>query len=49
MPPSYEPDPMAKQETLEFVRAYYKIEDANVRKRLRELTQAIGAGASRSD
>ncbi len=47
--PSYEPDPMAKQETLEFVRAYYKIEDANVRKRLRELTQAIGAGASRSD
>jgi hypothetical protein len=40
---------MAKQETLEFVRAYCKIEDANVRKLLRELTQAISAGASRSD
>ena len=48
-PPIYEPDPMAKRKTLELVRAYYKIEDANVRKRLRELTQAIGAGASRSD
>ncbi len=40
-PPSYEPDPMAKRETLELVRAYYKIEDANVRKRLRELTKAL--------
>ncbi len=42
-PPSYEPDPMAKRETLELVRAYYKIEDADVRKRLRELTNALGA------
>ncbi len=48
-PPSYEPDPMAKLETLEFVRAYYKIKDTNVRKRLCELTKAIGAAASRSD
>ena len=30
--PGYAPDPMAKRETLEFVRAYYKIEDADVRK-----------------
>ncbi len=45
-PPSHEPDPMAKRETLELVRAYYKIEDANVRKRLRELTKALGAAAS---
>ena len=48
-PPSYEPDPMATRETLELVRAYYKIEDANVRNRLRELTKALGAAASRSD
>ncbi len=48
-PPSYEPDPMATRETMEFVRAYYKIKDAEVRTRLRELTKAIGAGASRSD
>ncbi len=46
-PPSYEPDPMHKQETLELVRAYYKIEDTNVRDRLRELTKAIGTGASK--
>ena len=43
-PPSYEPDPMAKRETLELVRAYYKIEDADVRKRLREL---MGAAVSK--
>ncbi len=48
-PPSYEPNPMHKRETLELVRAYYKIKDANVRNRLRELTKAIGAAASRSD
>ncbi len=43
-PPSYEPDPMASRETMELVRAYYKIEDADVRNRLRELTKALGAG-----
>ncbi len=46
--PSYEPDPMAKRETLELVRAYYKIENTNVRKRLYKLTKALGAAASRS-
>ncbi len=45
-PPSYKPDPMAKRETLELVRAYYKIKDANVRKRLRELTKTLGAAAN---
>ncbi len=48
-PPSYEPDPMAKRETLEFVRAYYKISDPEIRKRLRKLTKALGAAASESD
>ncbi len=42
-PPGYEPDPMARQETLELVRAYYTIEEENVRKRLRELTKTLGA------
>ena len=48
-PPSYEPDPMHRRETLELVRAYYKIKDTNVRNRLRELTKAIGTAASRDD
>ena len=42
-PPSYEPNPMAKRETLELVRAYYKITDPRVRNRLYELTKAVGA------
>jgi hypothetical protein len=32
---------MMKRETLELVRAYYRIPDANVRKRLFELTKAL--------
>ncbi len=46
-PPSYEPDPVATRETLELVRAYYKIEDTNVRNRLRELANALGVAASK--
>ncbi len=46
-PPSYKPDPMAKRETLELVRAYYKITDPEIRKRLFELTKALGAAASK--
>lgn len=42
-PPSYEPNPMAEWETLEFVRAYYKISNPQVRKRLFEVVKAIGA------
>ncbi len=42
-PPSYEPDPMTKRETLELVRAYYKISNPQVRKRLFEMVKAIGA------
>ncbi len=41
--PSYAPDPMAKRETLEIVRAYYKIEDADVRQRVNQLIKAMGA------
>ncbi|WP_448205291.1 helix-turn-helix domain-containing protein [Azospirillum sp. sgz302134] len=44
----YEPDPMAKRETLELVRAYYRINDPSVRKRLFELTKAV-ANAGMAD
>ncbi len=47
-PPSYEPDPMAKRETLELVRAYYKISDPRVRNRLYEMVKALGAATSSS-
>ena len=42
-PPSYEPNPMVKRETLELVRAYYKIEDADVRKLVYQLITSVGA------
>ncbi len=45
---NYELDPMAKRETLELVRAYYKISDPQVRKRLFEMTKALGAAGSRA-
>ena len=46
---SYEPSPMAKRETLELVRAYYKISDPQVRKQLCAMTKALGAAASGDD
>ena len=48
-PPSYKLDLMATRETLEFVRAYFKIRDSQIRKRLYELTKALGTAASGSD
>ncbi len=44
-PPGYELDPMVKREMLELVRAYYNIEDANVRERVYQFTKAMGADA----
>ena len=40
-----ETDPMVRRETLELVRAYYKITDVRVRKRLYELVKAVGQSA----
>jgi len=37
----YEADPMAKRETLELVRAYYRIADPGVRKRVFALAKAL--------
>ena len=39
--PAYEPDTLAKRETLELVRAYYRIKEPMVRKRVFELTKAL--------
>jgi transcriptional regulator with XRE-family HTH domain len=41
-PEPFEPDPLAKRETLELVRAYYRISDPAVRKRVFGLTKALG-------
>ncbi|RMF12870.1 MAG: helix-turn-helix domain-containing protein [Alphaproteobacteria bacterium] len=43
----FEVDQLSKRETLELVRAYYRIRDAKVRKRMFELVKAI-ANAGRS-
>ena len=42
-PPRDEPDHLVKRETLELVRAYYRIEDANVRKLVYQLITGVGA------
>ncbi len=42
-PPIYKLDPMAKRETLQLVRAYYKITDPQIRRHLREMSKALGA------
>jgi len=40
-------DPLAKRETLELVRAYYRVRDSNVRKRLFDLAKSLAnAGES---
>ncbi len=46
-PPSNEPNPMLKRETLELVRAYYKIEDAGIRGRLYQFIKGVAADADK--
>ena len=41
----FDPDIVSKRETLELVRAYYKIENPLVRKRLFEMVKALGKSA----
>ncbi len=38
-------DPLIKRETLELVRAYYKIRESRVRKRIFETVKAVGAAS----
>ena len=40
-----EKDPLIKRETLELVRAYYKIREGGVRKRIFEMVKAMGAAS----
>ncbi len=42
---AYDPDIVSKRETLELVRAYYKIDSPLVRKRLFEMVKALGKSA----
>ena len=44
----HERDPMVRRETLELVRAYFKIEDEAIRKRLFEMTKALGTASRRA-
>jgi transcriptional regulator with XRE-family HTH domain len=46
-PVGHDPGFLTKRETLEFVRAYYKIRDPRNRKRLFEFTKALGADAAK--
>lgn len=39
----YQPDQLSRRETLELVRAYYRIDDTRVRKRIFELVKSVGA------
>jgi len=41
-----ESDPMVRRETLELVRAYYRIKDVRVRKRIYDLVKAVGHSAN---
>jgi transcriptional regulator with XRE-family HTH domain len=40
--PTMEQDPLTRRETLELVRAYYRIADPQVRRRLFELAKSLG-------
>jgi transcriptional regulator with XRE-family HTH domain len=40
-----EKDPLSKRETLQLVRAYYKIREPRVRKRIFEMVKAVGAAS----
>jgi transcriptional regulator with XRE-family HTH domain len=46
-PSGFNHDPMAKRETLELVRAYYRIPDEKVRKRIFEMIKAVATSSER--
>ena len=47
-PERYDADPMLKRETLELVRAYYKIPDPHIRRRLFDLAKALAKSSESS-
>jgi transcriptional regulator with XRE-family HTH domain len=48
VPGRHDSDPMMKRETLELVRAYYKIPDQHVRRRLFDLAKALAKSSEAS-
>jgi transcriptional regulator with XRE-family HTH domain len=44
-PMEYEPDPLARRETMELVRAYYRIQSPGTRRRLADLVKALAKTA----
>jgi hypothetical protein len=44
-PSEQEKDPLIKRETLELVRAYYKIRESRVRAHIFEMVKAVGAAS----
>ena len=48
-PASFETSPMDRRETLELVRAYYRIEDPQVRRRVFELIKSLGPARAASE
>lgn len=46
---SFEADPMTKRETLELVRAYYRITDPHVRRRVFDLAKALANASETTD
>jgi len=44
--PAADKDPLQRRETLELVRAYYSIDDPDVRKRIYDLTKALASAAA---
>lgn len=45
----YEADPMTKRETLELVRAYYRIRDPQVRRRVFDLAKALANASEKAE
>jgi len=45
---AFDSDPLRRRETVELVSAYYKIDDAAVRRRLFDLAKALSAGGERA-
>ncbi|WP_289297823.1 helix-turn-helix transcriptional regulator [uncultured Reyranella sp.] len=48
-PFAVEKDPLVKRETLQLVRAYYKIREPSVRKRIYELVKTMGSSGSNTE
>ena len=46
---SFDQDDLSRRETLELIRAYYRIQDPSIRKRVFELVKAVATQSGRPD